>query len=71
MVGQDRRRAIEHVLSQIPVAEADVIRLRIYGELPFEGVAAAVGCPLATAKSRFRYGIDKLRRLLDHDEVMP
>ena len=52
------------LLEKIPEREADVLRLRAWADLSFEEVAAAVGAPVPTVKSRFRYGIDKLRRLL-------
>jgi RNA polymerase sigma-70 factor (ECF subfamily) len=44
-----------------------VIRLRIYGDLPFEAVAQSLGCAVPTVKSRFRYGIQKLRRILERE----
>jgi DNA-directed RNA polymerase specialized sigma24 family protein len=44
-----------------------VIRLRFYGDLPFDAVARSVGCSVPTVKSRFRYGIQKIRKLLDRE----
>jgi RNA polymerase sigma-70 factor, ECF subfamily len=60
----ERLRLVEAVLGRLPSRQAEVIRLRVYGELPFESVAAAMGCSVPTVKSRFRYGIQKLRRIL-------
>jgi RNA polymerase sigma-70 factor (ECF subfamily) len=53
------------LLDQLPEREAEVIRLRAWSELSFTEVAAAVGAGVPTVKSRFRYGIDKLRKLLN------
>lgn len=53
------------LLERLPAPQAEVIRLRIYGELPFDDVARSIGCSVPTVKSRFRYGIEKLRRLLE------
>ena len=69
----DNRSAMEagelaRLLDQIPRREAEVIRLRAWSELSFAEVAAAVGAPVPTVKSRFRYGIEKLRRLLNVEE---
>ena len=61
------RRWIEKLLDRLPSRQAEVIRLRIYGELPFEAVARSVGCSVPTVKSRFRYGIQKLRKVLDRE----
>jgi RNA polymerase sigma-70 factor, ECF subfamily len=59
-----RLRRMEALLSRLPSRQAEAIRLRIFGELPFEAVAQAAGCSVPTVKSRFRYGIQKLRKAL-------
>jgi RNA polymerase sigma-70 factor, ECF subfamily len=59
-----RFRAVEQSLARLPRRQAEAIRLRIYGDLPFEDVAEAVGCSVPTVKSRFRYGVQKLRGYL-------
>jgi RNA polymerase sigma-70 factor (ECF subfamily) len=61
---RDEAREIARLLEQIPENEAEVIRLRAWSELSFLEIAAAVGAGLPTVKSRFRYGLEKLRRLL-------
>jgi RNA polymerase sigma-70 factor, ECF subfamily len=58
---------IETLLARLPARQAAVIRLRIYGELPFDAVARSVGCSVPTVKSRFRYGIQKIRKLLERE----
>jgi RNA polymerase sigma-70 factor, ECF subfamily len=60
---------VERLLDRFPSAQAEVIRLRIYGELPFEEVAEAAGCSLAAAKARFRYGIVRLRKEIEDGEI--
>jgi RNA polymerase sigma-70 factor, ECF subfamily len=59
-----RLRDIEAVLGRLPARQAEVVRLRVYAELPFESVALAMNCSVPTVKSRFRYGIQKLRKIL-------
>jgi RNA polymerase sigma-70 factor (ECF subfamily) len=61
----DRDFWIASLLDRLPPPQADVIRLRFYGELPFADVARSVGCSVPTVKSRFRYGLEKLRTLLE------
>ena len=53
---------INRLLSEIPEEQAEVIRLRIYSDLSFQEIAESVQIPLATAKSRFLYGITKIRK---------
>jgi len=59
-----RLRLVESMLGRLPDRQAEVIRLRVHGGLAFDAVARAVGCSVPTVKSRFRYGIQKLRRVL-------
>lgn len=62
---EEPQRGMEGLLDRLPARQAAVIRLRIYGELPFDAVARSIGCSVPTVKSRFRYGIQKLRKLLE------
>jgi RNA polymerase sigma-70 factor (ECF subfamily) len=63
----ERQQWIESLLARLPARQAAVIRLRFYGDLPFDAVARSVGCSVPTVKSRFRYGIQKIRKLLDRE----
>ena len=58
-------RLIERLMMQLPEEQSEVIRLRIYGNRQFDEIASICDIPLTTAKSRFRYGIDKLRNALE------
>jgi RNA polymerase sigma-70 factor (ECF subfamily) len=50
------------LLDRIPSEQAEVIRLRYYGDKSFREIAVILDLPLTTVKSRFQYGIDKIRR---------
>jgi RNA polymerase sigma-70 factor (ECF subfamily) len=65
MVAREEAKAFCRLLDRIPEREAEVIRLRAWSELSFAEIAVTVGAAVPTVKSRFRYGIDKLRRLLN------
>ena len=54
-------RRIEALLRHLPEKQAEVIRLRVIDELSFAEIAEMLGCSESTIKSRFRYGIEKLR----------
>ena len=60
----DRLREVEGLLARLPRRQADAIRMRIFGGLPFQSIAEAAGVSLPTIKSRFRYGVDRLRKIL-------
>lgn len=53
---------ISQLLSQIPDEQAEIIRLRFYGDKSFREIAQILNLPLTTAKSRFVYGIEKIRK---------
>lgn len=55
---------IAQLLEEIPEEQAEVIRLRIYGNNSFAGVAEILSLPLPTVKSRFLYGLEKIRKAM-------
>lgn len=55
---------IAQLLAEIPVEQAEVIRLRIYGNNSFADVAEILALPLPTVKSRFLYGLEKIRKAM-------
>jgi RNA polymerase sigma-70 factor (ECF subfamily) len=57
-------RRIEAILSDLPAKQAEILWLRFFDDLSLADVAEVAGCSLATAKSRLRYGLQKLRKLL-------
>ncbi len=68
----EEMRRIDAMLRLLPRRQAEVIWLRVFNELRFAEIAAVLGCSEATAKSRFRYGLKKLRPLVERDrEIEP
>ncbi len=66
--GAERREAVARVrdaLHLLPETEREVFLLRQNGELPFTGVAEALGIPVGTAKTRMRTALRRLREALD------
>jgi RNA polymerase sigma-70 factor (ECF subfamily) len=61
---RDHSADVNALLAGLPERQAEVIRLRIFADLPFDAIANVVGRSLPTVKSRFRYGIEKLRKTL-------
>jgi len=55
---------VEALLSRLPNRQAEVIRLRVLDDLSFSEAAGILGCSIPTVKSRLRYGLQKLRRIL-------
>ena len=55
---------IAELLAEIPEEQAEVIQLRIYGNNSFADVAEILSLPLPTVKSRFLYGLEKIRKAM-------
>jgi len=58
----------ERLLQRLPAAQAEAIRLRIYGDLTLDEVAKTTGCSINTVCSRLRYGFEKLRRIVAREK---
>jgi len=59
---------IERLLGRIPKRQAEAVRLCIIDELKPREAAEILNCPEATIKSRVRYGLEKLRGLVQRKE---
>ena len=55
-------RRINQLLDTLPEEQAETIRLRYYGDKSFQEIADIFGVALPTAKSRFRYGMEKIKQ---------
>lgn len=65
----ERRLAVEAALRTLPGNQREVLVLRIWGELSFPQIAAALDVPAETAKSRCRYALARLREQLVEDPI--
>ncbi len=61
----DRERAelIQGALGRLPEPYREVITLKVWGGLTFAEIGEALGLPVNTAASRYRYGLAELRKL--------
>lgn len=55
---------INRLLTILPMEQSEVIRLRHHSNLSFQEIADIMEVPLPTAKARYRYGIEKIRKSL-------
>jgi RNA polymerase sigma-70 factor (ECF subfamily) len=59
-----RREMMLEALARLPEAQRQVIELAYFGGLTHVEIAARLGDPLGTVKTRMRLGLLKLRELL-------
>ena len=60
---RERERLIQNAMKRLPEIYREVITLKIWGELTFIEIAEVIGIPANTAASRYRYGLQELRKL--------
>jgi RNA polymerase sigma-70 factor (ECF subfamily) len=60
---RERANMIQNAVNTLPEDYREVITLKVWGELTFAQIADALGIPANTAASRYRYGLEELRKL--------
>jgi RNA polymerase sigma-70 factor (ECF subfamily) len=66
---QDEARRLLRLLEQLPLAQREVIRRRVYEGKRFREIAADLDCPLNTALARMHEGLKRLRLLWGGDHA--
>ena len=67
IVCNEELRLLSSALAQLPYEQREVIALHIHGQMRFRMIAKSLGISVNTVKGRYRYGIRKLRSLLDSE----
>ncbi|NQV34646.1 MAG: RNA polymerase sigma factor [Phycisphaeraceae bacterium] len=52
---------------QLPYEQREIVMLRLQGNITFAAIADTLGIPSNTVRSRYRYGLEKLRLLLENE----
>ncbi len=60
-------RKIEQAMGQLPYEQREVIILHLQSGMRFRAIAESQNVSINTIQSRYRYGLDKLRSLLDFE----
>ena len=58
---------IDQALDLLPYAQREVLILHLQSQMKFKTIAKSQGVSISTVHSRYRYGLDKLRSLLNGD----
>jgi len=64
-MSNERLRQINSALAQLPYQQREVIILHFQSRLTFKEIAESQSVSVNTILSRYRYGLDKLRSILD------
>lgn len=68
IIAQEEFARVNQLLASLPEEQAEVLRLRVFDDLSFVDIAEILKVPVTTIKSRFAYGIEKLRKKITHKE---
>jgi RNA polymerase sigma-70 factor (ECF subfamily) len=64
MFGEELK-CVGRVLAELPYEQREVVVLRLYSGKRFHAIARMQGVSINTVQGRYRYGLDKLKTLLD------
>ena len=67
---EQEQALIARLLATLPHEQSEVIRLHLHGECTFTEIAEIMDTPVATIKSRYRYGIEHLRKELQKQNCL-
>jgi len=65
ILANERFTMLRNALAELPYEQREVVILHLQGGMKFRDVAKSQGVSINTVQSRYRYGLDKLRSLLD------
>ncbi len=67
IVCNEQLQQISSALAKLPDEQREVIALRMHGQMRFRAIAKSLGISVNTVKGRYRYGIGKLRSILNSE----
>ncbi|MFB0554958.1 MAG: RNA polymerase sigma factor [Phycisphaerae bacterium] len=56
---------LSYAMTELPYEQRETIVLRLHGEMRFRQIAKLQNISIKTAQSRYRYGLDKLRSIMN------
>lgn len=68
ILARESAQRLHELLARLPETQADALRLRFFGGLKFQEIAAAQECSLTSAKARVRAGLIQLSQWLGASE---
>jgi len=67
IIAGERLRRLNDALAQVPYEQREVVILHLQAEMRFKEIAESQNVSINTVQSRYRYGLDKLRSILDSE----
>ncbi|HEW79777.1 MAG TPA: sigma-70 family RNA polymerase sigma factor [Phycisphaerales bacterium] len=67
IIYSEQLRRLNNAMAQLPYEQREAVSLHIQGGMKFKAIAELQGVSINTIQSRYRYGLDKLRSILDSE----
>jgi len=67
MICNEQLKQLSDAMAQLPFDQREVIMLHFQVAMTFKTIAKSLGLSVNTAKSRYRYGMDKLRLFFENE----
>jgi RNA polymerase sigma-70 factor (ECF subfamily) len=67
LVDDEQLQQLSYAMTQIPYEQREVLTLHLQGGLTFKAIAKIQNASINTIQSRYRYGLDKLRSILNRE----
>jgi len=67
IICNEQLRQLSGAMAQLPYDQREVIMLHFQAGMTFRTIGKSLGISANTAKSRYRYGLDKLRSIFDNE----
>jgi RNA polymerase sigma-70 factor (ECF subfamily) len=65
IIGSEEAQRLSSAMIQLPQEQREAIVLRLKGGVKFKEIARLQGVPIQTVQARYRYGLSKLRSMLN------
>ncbi len=65
VIRTEELQRLKRALTELPYPQREVVVLHLHGDLRFRQIAKLQRVSIKTALSRYRYGLDKLRSILN------
>ncbi len=67
LISAEQLRRLKDAIAKLPYEQREVVVLHLQGRRTFRQIAELQGTPVSTIQSRYRYGLEKLRALLNSE----
>ena len=67
IIENERLKMLNDAMAQLPYEQREAIILHAQSEMKFKAIAELQGISINTVQSRYRYGLDKLRSILNSE----